>query len=377
MNMPKNTIRESEKVARRQRVVKFLTHLICISILFILPEFVTTTGRPFQSVPALKWGVYAKALVFIVVFYVDYYFVIGRWPENGRSVWRMIGWNVLIVIGALGLFSLINSWMRPLWDEAWRLKQQARGLSPDRVHHHHFQQTHWAIEWLKVYSRDFVMTVLTIALSVAVKLSDSWMRHSRRSAQLLASHRQEELSNLKQQLNPHFLFNTLNSIYALIAISPDSAREAVHELSSMLRYVLYDNSAEVELDRELNFIRNYVKLMTLRLPSATKVECSLSAGNEASRPIPPMLFITLIENTFKHCDTGEPESFINIAISASGEGVECLTENSVGIGRHSRHEGGIGLRNLQRRLQLIYGNKASLEIAEEEGRFRARMWLPF
>lgn len=95
--------------------------------------------------------------------------------------------------------------------------------------------------------RDLAMCVLTIALSVAMKLSDYWVRLSARHKEMQAEQHREELANLKSQLNPHFLFNTLNSIYALIAISPDKAQNAVHELSRLLRYVLYENYAYREI----------------------------------------------------------------------------------------------------------------------------------
>ncbi len=360
---------------RKERLVRFLTHIICLGILFILPEILNSMGRPFRTVPELKLGVYAKALVFIAVFYANYCFIIGRSFERKRFAWRLIGYNLFVIAVAFVLFSLISVWMQPYWDEAWRIKQAAKGITESvtaRPHHHGWFRT------LNFYARDFVMLVLTIGLSIALKLSDTWLRISRRTEQLEAARRQEELQNLKSQLNPHFLFNTLNSIYALIAVSPEKAQDAVHELSGMLRYVLYDNRKEVELNRELSFVENYIKLMSLRLPTSTKVKCLLDAGPSGNAPVAPLLFIPLIENAFKHGNTGATDNIIRVSIKADGTIVTCETENNFRAAKSSGHDtgGGIGLQNLRRRLQLIYGNRATLATQVNGTVFRAMLSLP-
>lgn len=206
---------------RREQVVRFLTHLICLGMLFILPEILNSMGKPFRNVPELKLGVYAKALVFIAVFYVNYCFIIGRSFERKRFAWRLIGYNLIVIAASMVLFRLISIWMEPYWEEAWRIRQASKGIiEATRTKPH----PHGLLHWLNFYARDVVMLVLTIGLSIALKLSDTWLRLSRRSEQLVAARRQEELQNLKSQLNPHFLFNTLNSIYALIAVPPQRPR---------------------------------------------------------------------------------------------------------------------------------------------------------
>lgn len=361
---------------RRERLVRCLTHLICLGIVFILPEILNSMGKPFRTVPELKLGVYAKGLVYIAVFYINYCFIIGRSFERKKFAWRLFGYNLIVITAAFMLFSLISVWMQPYWDQAWRIRQAARGITevamkPQPEHH----------AWLKTvsfYARDFVMLVLTISLSIALKLSDTWLRISRRTEQLEAARRQEELQSLKSQLNPHFLFNTLNSIYALIEVSPTQAQEAVHELSGMLRYVLYDNRKEVELIRELTFVENYVKLMSIRLPVSTKVECEFNPGSFGQSPIPPLLFIPLIENAFKHGNTGVPGNVIRVSIKAEKSAIICETLNTFKPIKQTEHkeDGGIGLQNLRRRLQLIYGNHASLTTEIDGSIFKASLFVP-
>ncbi len=125
-----------------------------------------------------------------------------------------------------------------------------------------------------------------------------------------------ELKNLKNQLNPHFLLNTLNNIYALIAFNCDKAQEAVQELSKLLRHVLYDNQQTfVPLEKELDFIRNYVALMRIRLPQQVEISLHLETDPGSSLLIAPLLFISLIENAFKHGISPTAHSFISIAIT--------------------------------------------------------------
>lgn len=355
--------------SRRQQVMKVLTHVICIGLLFVVPEMVNFTGPHFRMVPELKWGVYAKSLICITIFYLNYFILIPKALRSRQAVLRLVLYNLVVVAVALLLIWLVNEWMRPYWDEAWRLRHPRKaalgGVRP--------QPESTSLMLLKFVSRELVLLVLTIGLSVALKLSDSWMSISRRAEQLEDYRRRDELRNLKSQLNPHFLFNTLNSIYALIAISPEKAQEAVHELSGMLRYVLYDDRREVELDREFDFVKNYVKLMRLRLPTDAHLDCVIDPGDSGNRKIAPLLFIPLVENLFKHGKTRGAD--LRISLTARGATVKCVTDNPVADRPADKQGGGIGLQNLRRRLQLIYGDKATLITDETDGRFHAELTI--
>lgn len=129
----------------------------------------------------------------------------------------------------------------------------------------------------------------------AIKMTGSWYQMESSRRELEKSRAEAELQNLKSQLNPHFLFNTLNNIYSLIAFSPERAQEAMHDLSRLLRYVLYDSSQPmVPLEKELDFIRNYVELMRIRLPEHVKLTTDISAATPETQ-VAPLLFISLIE----------------------------------------------------------------------------------
>ena len=160
-------------------------------------------------------------------------------------------------------------------------------------------------------------------------------------------------------MNPHFLFNTLNNIYSLIAFSPERAQEAVHDLSRLLRYVLYDSSQpQVLLEKELDFIRNYVELMRIRLPEHVELKTEIAA-TKPDALIAPLLFISLIENAFKHGVSNSKPSFIDLDIHQKGDMVVCHLKNSYfpKDAEQDKSGSGIGIKNLRKRLELIYPNR--------------------
>ncbi len=164
-----------------------------------------------------------------------------------------------------------------------------------------------------------------------------------------------ELNWLKHQLNPHFLFNTLNNISSLTQIDPDKAQESIGQLSDLLRYALYDTDKDiVPLSGEIEFMDNYIDLMQLRCNEMTTVEKDFNVVPGEAR-IAPLLFISLIENAFKHGVNARYPSFVRIRMEREGNDLVFMCENSLFEKTGTDQIGsGIGLENLQRRLELIY-----------------------
>ena len=208
-----------------------------------------------------------------------------------------------------------------------------------------------------LFFKDIFPLIITMGLSLAIKVTAKWYELDLQSKEADKKHTEAELQNLRQQLNPHFLFNTLNNIYSLIAISPEKAQSVVLDLSKLLRYVLYENDAEkVALSREMNFIVNYVELMRIRLTSDVEVKMKVESVTESKLEIAPMLFITLVENAFKHGVSPNNRSFINIDIHITdNKRLVCRISNSLFPKSETDRSGsGIGLENLRRRLGLLY-----------------------
>ena len=161
---------------------------------------------------------------------------------------------------------------------------------------------------------------------------------------------------LFRSLNPHFLLNTLNNIYALIAFDTDKAQTAVQELSRLLRHVLYDNQQNfVTLDKEMDFIRNYIELMRIRLSANVTVETKIDVRPDSRTEIAPLIFISLIENAFKHGISPTEPSFIRIHFSESPGEIYCEITNSYHPKSMADKSGsGIGLEQVRKRLELTY-----------------------
>jgi sensor histidine kinase YesM len=199
---------------------------------------------------------------------------------------------------------------------------------------------------------------LTSAIvSIAVKSVQKNNRIEKEKKEIEKAHLESELNQLKQQLNPHFLFNTLNNIYSLIAKDQEKAQESVHMLSHMMRYVLYESRADfLPVSKEISFINNYINLMKLRLGSNVKLNISVEdcPGNFF---IAPLVLITFAENAFKHSAGAFNDSFINIKIAFEDNKLIYSTINSIGREQNLKDKNsGVGLANLHKRLTLLYGD---------------------
>ena len=210
--------------------------------------------------------------------------------------------------------------------------------------------------------RDSLNLAVFAAGATALALARRWVTADQRLKELEAARAQAELRNLRNQINPHFLLNTLNNIYALTAFDTAKAQEAIQELSKMMRHILYDyQKPMIPLKEETEFLENYVKLMRIRLPESVEVlfNAQQSAG---SIEVAPMILISLIENAFKHGISPTEKSFIHINISTDGHQLVCAIENSNNPKTSSDHSGhGIGLQQVQRRLELAYPNRYTWE----------------
>ena len=185
-----------------------------------------------------------------------------------------------------------------------------------------------------------------------------------------------ELTWLKNQLNPHFLFNTLNNISSLTQIDPDKAQESIGQLSDLLRYALYDSESEkVQLASEIEFMDNYIDLMALRCNELTTVEKHLEAP---SRPVEvaPLLFISLIENAFKHGVNARHESFVRVSMNMEGDDLVFVCDNSLFEKQGTDQIGsGIGLENMKRRLELLYPGRYTYEQDTADGTYHVKVTL--
>ena len=317
------------------RLVEILIHVTGWGILFGFP-FVMMN----RSGVNITWPDYLRhgcivPLSFLVVFYANYCWLIPRLLFAGRTR-QFILYNVLLIATALA--------GAQLWQE-WTMQLEPHARPPRMV----------PPRWL-FWARDAFSMVLTVGLSAAIRLSKRWVKAEDARREAEKSRAEAELKNLRNQLNPHFLLNTLNNIYALIAFDADKAQVAVQELSRLLRYVLYENQQPaVGLDREMEFVRNYIELMRIRLSANVRVETQFDIPPGSQTPIAPLIFISLIENAFKHGISPTEPSFIRIRFSEAQGEICCDIANSYHPKTQADKSGsGIGLAQVRKRLELSY-----------------------
>ena len=331
----------------------WLLHIAIWVVLFGMPFFSPRPGHPLHG--GVDFARFVPTLVsFLVIFYINYFFLIKNYLYKKR-IGMFILWNVILVAVTSLLVHLTHRLAFPM------------PVDPRRP-----MRPRTALDTISFITRNTVIYLGIICVAVAVRMTEQWYKDERKRQEIEKASTEAELAALKNQINPHFLFNTLNNIYSLIQIDQGKAQEAVHDLSGMLRYVLYESEGPtVTLGKEAAFLGDYIKLMSIRCPKEVKLEVSLP-GEDSGRKLAPLLFIPLIENAFKHgISTSEPSS-IKVSLKEEDEYVSCLVENTFFPKDDSDRSGsGIGIKNLCRRLDMLYPDAYSFECGQVLNVFRS------
>ncbi|OFY64474.1 MAG: hypothetical protein A2Y71_05460 [Bacteroidetes bacterium RBG_13_42_15] len=213
-------------------------------------------------------------------------------------------------------------------------------------------------------------SLLIVFLSLGVKVLERQSRIEKMQEEMEKAKLNAELAFLKNQISPHFFFNTLNNIYSLIDINAEDSQKAVLKLSKLMRYLLYESEqGDTKLSYEIDFMKNYIDLMKLRMSEKVSLAVDFPEVND-DISIPPLLFIPFIENAFKHGITTRGRSFINIGLSSTSEVLIFKCSNSIaGKGPEDRQPG-IGLENVKKRLALLFPGKHDLFIDKHDDEFR-------
>lgn len=227
-------------------------------------------------------------------------------------------------------------------------------------------------------------TVASITLAMSVKLTKNWIDSERRQHLLEKEKLETELKFLKSQFNPHFLFNTINSIFVLIHKNPDLASESLATFSALLRYQLYEcNENEIELSKELLFLDNFIQLEKLRIDeNNTDLNFDITDNEIKGKRIAPFLLMPFIENSFKHVSKNRNQAnYINLKLKVNTESLFFYIENSVSnvntVYSKDFNSSGIGLKNVKRRLDLIYPGKHELTFDKLNGSFKVSLKINF
>jgi len=220
--------------------------------------------------------------------------------------------------------------------------------------------------------------LFSVVLSMVLKLLKNWYQGEQARRRLQQINTETELKFLKSQINPHFLFNCLNNLYALTLKKSDLAPEVVLRLSNILRYVLYEAvDGRVSLSKEVQYLKDYIDLEKIRLGDRAVIAFETN-GSLSEAQIEPMLFLTFLENSIKHGAFNTiSDAWIKINLKASpGEIIfEISNSKPAYLDESVKGQGGIGMANLKKRLDIIYPEKYSLEVRDEESEYHVKLAL--
>lgn len=356
-----NKKRRKFKEGQQRSNTGIIVLLSCL--LFYTPTFLSFFGTTKVPISWIILGI-GMATLYAGVFCLNYFWIIPATllRRPGRNAIFFIT-NVLLILGVSALVPLTFT---------------LGGITMGPPHHATHTLAGFILDYVRFMIRDGVMLVLAVAFAYALRISQRQQEMRRRELELDAERREVELKSLKAQLNPHFLFNTLNNIYALIGISPERAQKALHDLSSMLRFMIYDSTyAEVPLTKEMHFIADYIELMKLRLNPSVRLECDIRPEGCEELRIVPLLFLTLVENAFKHESHDTEQGFISVYIGKEEKVVACRVRNTCDEQKARQperiEESGVGLENVTRQLKLIYPGMSSFSHGREGNVYEAKI----
>lgn len=325
---------------RKEHIRLFIIHFSVWALFygfFLFPFFFELRQVP----PDLP----SRLVLTILLFYINYFLLVPRFLLNKNLALYVLTCLTLIITAGL----VINFGFSP---EPKNFPDFAR---PDNIRDNHF------IRQL------FTMLNLStpIFISALLRVYVEWRKNEDLRKKVENEKVSSELQFLKTQLNPHFLFNSLNAIYSLSVKSSPNTSEAIISLSELMRYMLYEADKDrVKLGKELEYIKNYVQLQRLRLSDSVNVKLKIS-GEDRGKEIPPLLFISFIENAFKYGTDYKGKTYVNINLLIQEKAIHLRVENKIGAPRKQSKNSGVGLENIKNRLRLLYPNSHDLQIYDD------------
>lgn len=318
---------------RRQDIILLFFQIVVWIFIILAPAGVQYLIHPVGNIHLYLISGAWVISPFAILYFACFYLLIPRLYDRGRYVWFVLAVIALIAISNLHLFCFDPTNISELSEMAVIGRNTFTSV---------------------MISLDFIVVVTTM-------FHRKYIHASRRQRELEEAQRKSteaELVWLKNQLNPHFLFNSLNNISSLTQIDPDQAQEAIAQLSDLLRYALYESQKPlVPLAGEVEFMQNYIAMMKLRCSDKTEVNEDFRIGT-GHEQIAPLLFVSFIENAFKHGTSSNHASRISVRLHASDGKIVFDCRNTNFPKGESDHSGsGIGLENTRRRLDLCYPGK--------------------
>jgi len=345
-------------------------HILVWAILIVLPVYFVKRwdiGKDFI------WFFYINITITGIIFYTNYFFLVPKFFFDGKKYKYYL---------SVALLLLVFYFVTDISNQAV-FKYVSDGRPPEKPDHG-FEDKQMPgppgpmlripmrppMKEMHMFNYGFT-TLFLVFFSLGLRVLERHSRIEKIQKELEREKLNSELAFLKNQISPHFFFNTLNNIYSLISLNAEDSQKAVLKLSKLMRYLLYESEqGDTKLNNEIEFMNNYIDLMKLRM--SNKISLSVEFPEEFKDiSIPPLLFIPFIENAFKHGISFRENSFIRIEMVCDTGKIIFKCNNSLAEGGNGTtlDSSGIGLINVKKRLELLYPGKHELTINRTENTF--------
>jgi two-component system LytT family sensor kinase len=326
---------------------------VCIMSFFL----VIISASNVMTVRSMLINIVLFGLINISLFYLNYLLFIPQFLNKKRySVY------IIAVIATIIIYGLDKYGVGLLFKEEVLMHKGMSGAKRE------------SLGFLPFFVSTLFTSTIFVLLSILLKFSVDWFLNERIQRDLENQRLTAELAFLKSQINPHFLFNSLNSIYSLAYQHSENTPDAILKLSEIMRYMLYEcNDNKVDLSKELQYLQNYIDLQKIRFGNKAYIDFKVE-GEVTDQKIVPLLLIAFIENAFKHGIANDSMSPITLLVNVNRQQLHFYTRNK----KHSNNRdaiGGIGLANVKRRLDLLYPGKYNLDIRDEKDTYTCELSL--
>ncbi|MGB8192838.1 MAG: sensor histidine kinase [Chitinophagaceae bacterium] len=332
---------------------RLLQHLVFWVLSFFVFLYVFKTGIVAEKIDYVYTALFHLTLMPAV--YLNLEWLLPRFAK--RNTWLLYALLLVLLIA-------ISSWVNYHFFQSW-----SSALLPEYFFISYFS-----------YIEVAMFFVVYIGLTSLIKLSKSWFAVNELKQKLLQAETEKvqiELKALRAQINPHFFFNTLNSIYSMALERDGRLPATVLQLSDLMRYFLYESKGDlVPLDKEITVLQDYISLQKIR--SGDLLETSVDIEGDSGGQIAPLLLITFVENAFKHGAKGNTgKTFVHLLLKVAGNALNFRLENNMGSAEEietTEHKG-VGLENVKRRLELLYPGKHQLSAGIQQDKFIVQLNL--
>jgi len=356
--------------------IKIFLHVLAWAIILGIPLYFFKrweVGKDFI------WVYYIGNIINGIIFYTNYLILVPRFFFSERKHKYFL--SLLFMLSFLYFVSdrsnaLVFKYVpgRNMTEVAGRQRDGGGQMRPPKP------EDHGPLPFREMHLFNFAFTsVFLVFFSLGMRVLERHSQTEKLQKELEKEKLNSELAFLKNQISPHFFFNTLNNIYSLISINAEDSQKAVLRLSKLMRYLLYDSEqGNTRLSNEIDFMNNYIDLMKLRMSSKIKLDVTFPDKYEDVN-IPPLIFIPFIENAFKHGISYREKSFIRIGMTTGKEFILFNCANSIVKSRdeNDSDHSGIGLENVTKRLALLFPGKHDLKINKSETEFEVVLQINF